>query len=83
MKPTPPCEVCGTPIEMEIEMRLSAGYASTVAVFEHAEQVTCPTCGTALHLTIIGLPQVQMKTARVPLERRKQVVIPAKRIMLG
>jgi hypothetical protein len=78
MKPTPPCEVCGTPVELEIEMRLSVGYTSTVAVFEHPKFAICPTCGNELHLMVVNLPQVQMKAGRVPNDKRQSVIAPAK-----
>jgi hypothetical protein len=77
LNPTPPCDVCGNPVEMELGVRFSSGIASTAVVFEHPRQVACPTCGTVLFLTIIGISQFQMKTAQVP-RQSQSMIIPAK-----
>ncbi len=43
MNPTPPCAVCGSPVEMEIDsFRMPAGVASTALMFEHPKQVVRP-----------------------------------------
>ena len=81
--PVPTCAVCGTPVEMEIDsFRMSAGVASTALVFEHPRQVACPTCGNILHLVIVGVQNLQMKTAQVPPAKR-QLVVPVNRVRVG
>ena len=85
MSPTPPCAVCGNPVEMEIgqPVRFSNGPASTVLVIEHPRVVSCPTCGTALHLAITGVQGIQMKTIKAPPQSERTLVIPAGRIQVG
>jgi hypothetical protein len=77
------CDVCANPVEMEIDtpVRFSSGVASSVIVFDHPKQVTCPACGSALHLTVIGISQFQMRTVKIP-EHKRQIVS-ASRILLG
>jgi len=83
MNPVPPCAVCGAPVEMEIDsFRSSSGLASTTLVFEHPKQVACATCGTTLHLVIVGVQNLQMKTAQVPPAKR-QLVVPVNRVRVG
>jgi hypothetical protein len=85
MNPTPPCAVCGNPVEMEIAqgVRFSTGPNSTVVVFEHPKIVNCPTCGAALHLAVTGIQGNQMKTVQVPQASHPLVVIPKGRVQVG
>jgi hypothetical protein len=83
IKPVPPCAVCGAPVEMELEsLRVSSGLASTALVFEHPKQVACATCGSLLHLVIVGVENVKMKTVQVPPAQR-QLVVPVNRVRVG
>jgi len=82
--PTPPCALCGTPVEMEIDpqIRFSAGIGSTAIVIEHPRQVACPACGCLLHLVVTGFQNLQLKTAVVPPQKR-QLVVPISRVRVG
>jgi hypothetical protein len=57
-------------------IRFSIGVASSVIVLEHPTQVACPNCGTLLHLVIVGIQNLQMKTSKVPVQQR-QLIVPA------
>ncbi len=85
MNPIPPCVVCGTPVEMELDtsaIRFSSGVASTVIAIEHPTLATCPACGTVLRLEIVGIAQVNMRTVQVPAAKRP-LVVPARHIQVG
>ena len=69
-------------MEVDPQIRFSAGANSTAIVIEHPKQSTCPTCGTVLHLVIAGIQNIQMKTAKVPPAKRP-LVIPASRVRVG
>jgi hypothetical protein len=52
-----------------------------VIVLEHPKHVTCLRCGATLHLVIVGVENLQMKTAEVPeAQRRKLIEVPASRL---
>ena len=77
--------MCGTPVEMELDqqsIRFSSGVGSTAIVIEHPKQVACPACGSLLHLAIVGIQNIQMKTAVVPPQKR-QLVVPISRALVG
>jgi hypothetical protein len=81
MRPTPPCAQCGNPVEMVVAepIRFSNGVSSTAIVIEHPKQVTCLHCGATLRLVIVGIENIQMKTAKMPSEQ-PSLVVPASRI---
>lgn len=83
--PTPPCSVCGTPVEMVLDqqsIRFSSGVGSTAIVIEHPTQVACPACGSLLHLVVAGIQNIQLKTSVVPPAKR-QLVVPISRVRVG
>lgn len=85
MNPTPPCTMCGTPVEMELDpqsIRFSPGLGSTAIIIEHPKQVACPACGSLLHIVVVGVQNLQLKTAVVPPAKR-QLVVPISRKLVG
>ena len=82
--PMPACAVCGNPVEMPVpQVRFSVGSTSTAILFEHPDQVSCPTCGAVVRLQIVGFQNVHMKTVTVPKVERRRLIIPVERRLVG
>ncbi len=69
-------------MDLDPQIRFSAGIGSTAIVIEHPRQVACPACGCLLHLVVTGFQNLQLKTAVVPPQKR-QLVVPISRVRVG
>ena len=79
MKVNPHCDKCGARVDFNVDCRFASGYLNTVVIFDHPKRTTCLACGAELHLSVIGLPQVQVRTVPAPAQNpadRQLVVIP-------
>jgi endogenous inhibitor of DNA gyrase (YacG/DUF329 family) len=79
VKITVPCSICGNGVEIELsaQPRIVNMTSCTAIIFEHPNQVTCPTCNQVVMPLIRGFQGLAIAAVPVPVPEQRNLVIPA------